>query len=468
MNTASDMNTFSDMDTVSDINTANDMPMEERTGKRPGAIEFLKKWGMDPQSVDMEEVCNGFLADMSKALYNAGESSSMPMIPTFCTDSAVPAPGKKVIVIDAGGTNLRTCIVSFDETLSPSITDFKKTKMPGSQYEVSAKTFFSMMADEVERLLPQSRRIGFCFSYAAEILPDLDGIPLLFSKEIRAPEVIGKKLGKCLLEELASRGHDMSAYRIGIVNDTVATLLAGKAAANGREYSGFVGYILGTGTNTAYVEQTSRIKKLALDNLPPSMIINMESGCYREECSRIDEEFRQTTKDPGKYHFEKMISGAYLGPLAFLVIRKAVEEGVFSSEFAAEFSKLESLTTIQLSNFLEQPQGREVVLARCASFHDRDREELYILLDSFISRAAKLTACNIAAALIKTGRGMDPSRPVCVNADGTTFYKTKNLKRYTDFYLYQFVTQRLGCHYDFVNIQDSPVLGAAIAALGLK
>ena len=65
-------------------------------------------------------------------------------------------------------------MVTFDENLSPVISDFHKSRMPGIEREVSASEFFSVIADETERLIDLSDRIGFCFSYAAEILPDHD------------------------------------------------------------------------------------------------------------------------------------------------------------------------------------------------------------------------------------------------------------------------------------------------------
>ena len=45
------------------------------------------------------------------------------------------------------------------------------------------------------------------------------------------------------------------------------------------------------------------------------MIINVESGNYDLTISPLDRKFFDTTKDPSIYHFEKMISGAYLGAL---------------------------------------------------------------------------------------------------------------------------------------------------------
>ncbi|HRR34168.1 MAG TPA: hypothetical protein P5026_08735 [Kiritimatiellia bacterium] len=41
-----------------------------------------------------------------------------------------------------------------------------------------------------------------------------------------------------------------------------------------------------------------------------------------------------------------------------------------------------------------------------------------------VLRAAALTAVNLASAILKTGEGRDPARPVCVNVDGATYYRT--------------------------------------------
>ena len=64
-----------------------------------------------------------------------------------------------------------------------------------------------------------------------------------------------------------------------------------------------------------------------------SQIINIEIGKLRLCPGRIDREYFDSTKQPEQYHLEKMISGAYLGPLSTLVIQKAIAEGVLSSTF---------------------------------------------------------------------------------------------------------------------------------------
>ena len=424
--------------------------------------EFLNRHNLNADEISMDELCDLFLKEMKAGL--AGKPSSLAMIPSFCSPDAIPKEGEQVIVIDAGGTNFRTCLVTFDHDLNPVITDFRKSRMPGIDREVSAKEFFSIIADETERLIDKSDRIGFCFSYAATILPDHDGIPECFSKEIKASEVLGKHLGRELLKELSSRGHDVSKKKVLILNDTVATLLAAQAKNTKGSYDGCIGFILGTGTNTAYIEKMENITKLD-PSIPRvgSQIINVESGCLKLCLGDIDRRFLNTTKDPELYGFEKMISGVYLGPLAYLIISQAVDEGLFSDSFKEGFSKLKGLTTIEMNAFFHEEEGN--VLASAAT-DETDEDTLFEILGSFISRAAKLTAANLASAVLITDFGKDEDHPVLINADGSTFHLTALLKSYTTEYLDAFLAEK-GRRAVITQIENSPTVGSAIGALTL-
>lgn len=427
--------------------------------------DFLVKWGISPENVKTDEMLDFFLKEMDDGLTSKG--SSLSMIPTYISDKSVLVPGKKLIVIDAGGTNLRTCLVSFNEDLKPEISNFKKVPMPGVKHEVSAKEFFSVFADQVESIIDSSDYIGFCFSYAATISSDNDGTPIIFSKEIKAPEVIGMKVGATLLAELSSRGYDVKNKRVAVLNDTVATLLAGKAAASkDKQYDGYVGFILGTGTNTAYLENNDNIKTLP-ELESGNQVINVESGSLNIKQGKMDDLFNSTTKDPNQYILEKMISGAYLGPLSNVVINKAIEENILSKEFATKFEEFGPVNTTEMSHYLEMPFNEDYKLVKCVKNNENDAENLWYILESLIERAGKLTAINLAAAVIKTEFGKNPLHPVCINADGTTFYKTEYLEKYTNYYLEELLVKKYHRYYETVCIDNSPTIGAAIAALGL-
>lgn len=422
---------------------------------------FLRKHMLCADQINEKELLDYFDSEMKKGLN--GDESSLEMIATYVSPESEVRAGEKVIVLDAGGTNFRTCLVTFDDNKKPVISDFQKTGMPGVKAEVSAKEFFSILADNVERLIDKADNIGFCFSYAAKILENHDGIPLLFSKEIKAPEVIGMRLGENLLAELAKRGYDVSKKHVSIVNDTVATLLAAKAECP-ENASGYIGFILGTGTNTAYSELNRNIGKLGLEN-NDRQIINVESGCLKLDMGDLDQEYMKTTKDPEKYHFEKKISGAYLGGFASLVIDRAIEEGVLSEEFAKRYGAIERLNTTRMSNYLEMPHNMDYDLVRCVDGLEDDAIALYKIIKAVIERAGKLTAINLTAAVLASGAGTNPRLPVVINADGTTFYKTEFLEFYTREYLDLILEKQFGRYYKIVNVDSSPTIGAAIAGL---
>ena len=421
--------------------------------------DFLIRHKIKAETIDDDAVLSSFLSEMEKGLN--GEKSSLQMIPTYCSLEGNIKPGDKVIVLDAGGTNFRTCLITFNDELEPEISDFKKVGMPGVKSEVSAKEFFSTLADNVERLIDKADKIGFCFSYAATITEDHDGIPIMFSKEIKAPEVIGMPIGASLLKELETRGHDVSKKKVSVVNDTVATLLATKAKCS-FPCSGYIGFILGTGTNTAYAELNSNIGKIRMEDGAQRQIINVESGDMHLTLGDIDKAFVAGTKDPGSYFFEKAISGAYLGPFSHLVISEAIKEGVLTKGFGERFALIPTLSTTYMSNYLEMPNNRDYVLVSLID-NEEDASALYRILDAVIERAAKLTAINLTAAVLKSGLGMNPRLPVIINADGTTFYKTEGLEFYTRKYLFDILQKKHGRYVKIVNVPDSPVYGAAIA-----
>ena len=75
-----------------------------------------------------------------------------------------------------------------------------------------------------------------------------------------------------------------------------------------------------------------------------------------------------------------------------------------------------------------------------------------------------LTAVNIAAAVLKSGAGKDPQRPVCINIDGSTYYKTHRMEALVQAHLRRMMKER-DVHVRCVRVDDAPIVGAAIAGL---
>ena len=431
------------------------------------AQEFMHSRSMTADQVDMEQSVQAFLSEMEKGL--AGSDSSLHMIPTYLNSQGDLPLNTPVIVLDAGGTNFRVAQVQFNSEGKALIEKFQKFPMPGSQGYISKDEFFDTIVDYMRDVLDSwssdsPPHIGFCFSYPTEITPEKDGKLLHFSKEINAHEVEGQLIGANLNQALTRHGYSLPAGMV-LLNDTVATLLAGKSASAEHPYSAFIGFILGTGTNSAYVEQNKNIGKLPQKTASTTQIIIMESGAFNmiSEGS-IDKNFDQTTKRPGFYRFEKMISGAYLGPLGSRVLEEAIEAGLFTPDTAGGIEPLLPLNTVSIDRFLHNPYSKDNPLARACS-HSEDRSICFCLLDTVIERAAKLAAVNLSATILKGDAGTDPACPVAVCADGTTFFKTKDLMFRTRYYLKQYLENRHGRYIEILHHDDAPIIGAAVAAL---
>jgi hexokinase len=425
---------------------------------RDTALSFLEENGLLAGSIDPDPVLDDFLAEMDKGL--AGKQSSLAMIPTFISiDKPVPS-FKPVIALDAGGTNLRVATVLFDGEGNPKIGNLAKHKMPGSEGELGKNDFFDRF---VEFLLPfadQANSVGFCFSYPAEISPNRDGRLLSWTKEIQAPEIVGEFIGKNIFDRLEQKSHRM---KFTLLNDTVATLLAGRSADFSQKYDTYIGFILGTGTNTAYIESNSQISNYHGLDSEGSQAINTESGNF-SKCPRgpVDVAFDQTTENPGQYLFEKMISGAYLGGLCLQALKKAAGDGLFSRAGAQWIGYRKGLSTVDVDGILRafpwRMDGEEEKVSA------EDAALIRHLCSAICERAALCAALNISAAILKSAGGKSSSCPVCVNIDGSVYHKIRGFSRMAEGYLEKILGPR-HVSYELIRVDDSPLIGAAVAGL---
>jgi hexokinase len=419
---------------------------------------FLKEHRLRACDVDMDLLVELFLSEMQKGL--RGEESSLRMIPTYIEADNEFLKETAVVAIDAGGTNFRSSLVSFDSDGKLKMGTIKNFRMPGLDREVSKKEFFETIAGYIKSYAEKAGRIGFCFSYPTEIFPDKDGRLLQFCKEVQAPEVVGQIIGKSLLEELGTPGK-----KIVLLNDTVATLLAGKSSSFGHNYDSFMGYILGTGTNTCYIESNRDILKNPELDQAKSQIINVESGNFgKAPRSDLDISFDNTTMNPGNYTFEKMFSGGYFGGLCLAILKAATSEGILTDKAKVKLNKISDLSSGEANSYMTDMNSTDNILTGCLT-EEEDKRICATIIDTLIDRAAKLVAANLAAVVLKTGKGTEPERPVLITIDGTTFYKLHNLKTRFEKYFAEFLNGERKRYVNFTEVEQSSLLGAALAGL---
>lgn len=422
---------------------------------------FLRETGLHADFIDMDHELEAFVANMRSGL--EATQDAMKMIPTYVEINDTIPTGETVIVMDAGGTNLRVAALTFAENMETTIEGFQTYRMPGTDGEISKEAFYDTLVDYLRPLLPESRKIGFCFSYPSLMYPNKDGKVLNFSKEVELPEVVGSILGESIREALDRAGLDRDV-EVVILNDTVAALLGGMNQAAGRNFDSWLGFILGTGTNTAYAEDIAKIKTLGADRGEGRMIINMESGTYPiENRSSVDIAIDERTNSPGKYLFEKMISGRYQGSQLWHTLVAAKDSGLFTPAFMAAFESVSDIDSYNLDQFLFNPNGDNVLAKLCQN--DEDQLSLYYLIDNLFERAARLATINLAGILVQTDAGRNPLKPAAITAEGTTFYKAKLLKPKIDYWMKVYTNEKLGHYHEFITAKDANLIGAAIAAL---
>ncbi len=422
--------------------------------------EWLRGQMVSADAYDADTLVDRFLAEMTNGL--DGEESSLAMIPAYVSTSGEVPVDKNVAVIDAGGTNLRIGIARFDVNGSIQLDHFAKQAIPGRDVEVSADEFYAVLVDALAPVQDQFDAIGFCFSYPAAITPDHDGRLLHWTKEIKIPELVGTHIGAGLMRALEERG--VPGKNFVILNDTVAALLAGMAQGQTFSAASYIGLILGTGTNTAYVEKNRNIGKLKGVHDVGSQVINVESGGFADfDRGPIDLALDSESENPGAHVFEKTISGVYMGPLALHLMQALVSEDVFSATGGRTLAGMGELSTIEIDNLCVD-SGLDTGILGTDRLTDADREIVKTVFGAVVDRAALLTAVNITAAVVKGGDGKDPDRPVCVNIDGSTYYKTYQMRTKVQAYLKDLLASR-GLHVRCIQVDDAPVVGAAIAGL---
>jgi hexokinase len=418
--------------------------------------QFLLKHHLSAGQYDAGEIVQAFLDEMSLGL--AGTKSSLAMIPTFITVPGKAPKNEKIIVLDAGGTNFRTALVAFDRDSVPHIESFVNNPMPGIEKELGKEDFFNLIADYIKPVLAESDRLGFCFSYPAVIDRERDGRLLYWTKEIKAPGVVGQKILASLAQTLQKRSLPCPSKML-MLNDTVAALLAGVTATTFSREHRYIGFILGTGTNTAYIEKNGLIKKETGLPAAGDMAINCESANFNKiNRGDIDIAFDNSTSGPGKYVLEKMVSGAYLGNLCHRILVTAASEGVLSK--AAQQDQ-QTITTQSLDALLSGEPDKEHNFKECS---DDERALIRAIVSAVVERAALLTAINMAAPIIKSEKDGGGKKKYCISADGSVFYKLYSFRERAEKYLAE-ILKPYTVEYKIVKINDAPIIGTAVAGL---
>lgn len=373
----------------------------------------------------------------------AKDNAEIQCLPTFITPKSNNINGK-ALVLDLGGTNYRVATVNFANdkaTIHPENgwkKDLSVMKTPGFTRE----ELFKELADPIGEIKRDVEMpIGYCFSYAAESLPDGDAKLLHWTKGVHIKEMLGQPVGKPLLEYLNER-NEPKFTSIKVLNDTVASLFAGLTDSN---YDAYIGLIVGTGTNMATFIPADKITKLPASIQADGLIpVNLESGNFHPPfLTTVDEMVDACSDSRGMQRFEKAVSGMYLGE----ILKSTFPLDEFEEKFDAQ-----KLTTIM-------------------NYPDIHKEKYVQVAHWIYNRSAQLVASSLAGLISLLVSYNKDIKKVCLVAEGSMFWSlNRNDKNYNvlvmeelDILLNELGIGDIKVHVNKMN--NANLIGTAIAAL---
>jgi len=414
-----------------------------------------------------------FLHQMQDGLEKDG--TSMSQIPTYVT--GVPNGTEKglYLAVDLGGTNFRVCSVQLNGDTTFNLT-YSKVAIPKElMVAKTAEELFSFLAKQIELFLREHHaehfeqhvrrrqtysapegyrdehvfRLGFTFSFPVQQLGINKGNLIRWTKGFDIPDAVGKDV--CALLQVEIDKLHLPVRVAALVNDTVGTLMARSYTSTGKSGS-ILGAIFGTGTNGAYLEKLSNIKKPIAGDYETTtgeMVVNTEWGSFDNQLNVLpntpwDIALDRASVNPGIQMFEKRVSGMFLGEIVRLTILDMLKDEKLSlfKDQNSSFNDWKSTTDISPSSSIFKQWGLDSSIMSVAAADNTPelstlRQELESILQVYTPsledaqafkavagavgrRAARLSAVAIGAIVLQSGKLDDPEAEVIdVGVDGS-------------------------------------------------
>ncbi|TDZ35729.1 Glucokinase [Colletotrichum spinosum] len=378
---------------------------------------------------DVRRATAHFLKQLNEGLEKDG--TFMCQIPSYVTKLPNGSEKGVCLAIDLGGTNLRVTIPR-PLMSAPTYKDLFRfialqmrqfmEKHHAADVEIWTRLLREgTITDDIRRRHLKS--LGFTFSFTFDQHALDRGELLYWTKSFDIPDAVGRD--PCAMLQEALDEQRLPLLVTALANDTVGTLAARAYTSPGRS-STVVGAIFGTGTNGAYMERISRITKLRsgqaylAEDPDAVMALNTEWGGFDNKLevlptTRFDKELDEQSVNPDDQHFEKRISGMYLGELLrrILVHLRQVDSRIFDMKVAEESllyvsdSIDSSLLSLAVKDRSPDRDATRLAVSKVLGVKDvseTDARAIQILSEAIGRRAARLSSVAIAGVALQSGR----------------------------------------------------------------
>ncbi|KAK4470328.1 hypothetical protein MN116_005893 [Schistosoma mekongi] len=403
-------------------------------------VEVLKP--LDLSVVDYEELCEKMDEAMRLGLQKSTNAkSSIKMFPSYVTKTPNGTETGNFLALDLGGTNYRVLSVTLEgKGKSPRIQE-RTYSIPAEKMSGPGSELFRYIAETLSDFLDNNGMrdkkfdLGFTFSFPCVQKGLTHATLVRWTKGFTADGVEGNNVAELLQDALDKYG--LNVRCVAVVNDTVGTL----ASCALEDSKCAVGLIVGTGTNVAYIEDSSKVEMI--DSIfEPEVIINTEWGAFGEngelDCWRtqFDKAMDIESLHPGKQLYEKMVSGMYLGELVRHILVYLVEQKIlFRGKLPERLKVRNSLLTRYLTDVERDPPhllyNTYYMLTEDLSVpvvEPIDNRIVRYACEMVVKRAACLAGAGIACILRRINRS-----EVTVGVDGSLYkFHPKFCERMTD------------------------------------
>jgi hexokinase len=147
------------------------------------------------------------------------------------------------------------------------------------------------------------------------------------------------------------------------------------------------------------------------------------------------------------------------------VVRFALKDGLFSDAFSRKFNDSVVLESRDINDFLFYPPQNPRLIDLIKGIENRDLVSLYHMFDNLVERASIFTSIILASAIIKSDKGNNPCNPICITAEGSSFYMMKNFQARVEYHMRNILSQRGSYYYEINKVDNAILLGAAAAGL---
>lgn len=403
----------------------------------------------------LQKAVDAYIAQANESLAVDSERG-IPMIPSYVSRKPSGKEKGVLIAFDLGGTNFRVCSVKLGGDSTYEIVQ-DKTQVPVEIMSSTLESFINYLADHIEKFLQKTHpehvakakagskevlRVGFTFSFPLAQSSANSGTLIRWTKGYDIEEAVGQDLPQVLQKELD--GRRLNLFIAAVVNDTVGTLLTRSYTKPSGYGPTIVGCIFGTGTNGAYSEPVSNIKKFKPSGpdevFEKEMVINTEWGSFDNDLkilpnTKYDEELNENTPNKDFHMFEKRVSGMFLGELLRLVMVDLHAGGYLfvSDEAKKELSNQDNALFTPWSMNTATPAAfhgdRTKELKECGAELEsklgfkgsfEELEAIQVIAKAIGVRSGHLSAVPIAGALLHS-KALEKYESVDVGADGSVY-----------------------------------------------